>query len=281
MRLNAVLFSSTPSFGGFTCLKNLELLGALGVKSSIFDFPVLEKLTLLYCEGLFPNNFRAPNLKCLNQECPEIPLEYSLAGFKNLKEYSCNVYRISMTGAKSFDAVSFLDSLHKIEKLSLGISFVKYLVAGGCPNILSKPMPCLKILNMSGIEFINLPEVLCLLYLIWSAPNLRKLHISAYDEEDVVEGNLSNFLAKNCTNCTISHLEIVTLSCLNGHRDELELVKFLLAHSPLLKTMFINRHIFVKKEVALRMAEEMLQYSRASSKAQIRFLEYVVNIDRF
>lgn len=39
---------------------------------------------------------------------------------------------------------------------------------------------------------------------------------------------------------TIDRLEIVIFSFLEGRRVDLELVKFILAHSPLLKTMLIH-----------------------------------------
>lgn len=69
--------------------------------------------------------------------------------------------------------------------------------------------------------------------------------------------NLKDYLVEDCTK---GHLEIVTFNFLNGFRAELELVKFILAHSPLLKTMFIPRVGVIKKDVALRIKEEILQY---------------------
>lgn len=81
LRLNRVYLSSTLWFRSFTRL-------TIDFKSSMFDCPVPEKLTLLYCEGLFPNNFCAPNLKCLNEACGELPLEYSLAGLKSQRIFS-------------------------------------------------------------------------------------------------------------------------------------------------------------------------------------------------
>ncbi|XP_017239381.1 F-box/FBD/LRR-repeat protein At1g13570 [Daucus carota subsp. sativus] len=228
LRLDGVLFSTSPSFRSFTCLRSLELVDCINNKPSIFVCPVLGELVLIYCEGLLPNNFRAPNLKRLKQAICKLPLEYSLAGLPNLKEFSCTALTIPMINAKAFSGVNFLDSLHTIEKLSLKFTFVK-----------------------------------------------------AMEINDAVEGNLRNYLAKKFVDCTFEHLEIVTCTWLRGLRDELELVKFLLANSPLLKKMFIHHCVTVRTDVALNIAEEMLQYARASSEAQIRFLKDDLNIEYF
>ena len=49
----------------------------------------------------------------------------------------------------------------------------------------------------------------------------------------------------------------------------------------MLNTMSIHRSIDIKEDVALTMAEEIMQYSRASSTAEIRYLDDPVIIDDF
>ena len=66
-----------------------------------------------------------------------------------------------------------------------------------------------------------------------------------------------------------------------GRIAELELVKFLLAHSPSLKTMSIHRSERMKKDVALAMTDDMLEFPRSSSRAQIRRLIRPVSITDF
>ncbi|KAK1355596.1 hypothetical protein POM88_048852 [Heracleum sosnowskyi] len=125
---------------------------------------------------------------------------------------------------------------------------LKYLAAGGSPNRLSKPLPYLKTLNMCDLNFSHLSEVSCVLCLIRSAPIILKLPHS------VVSGGL---------------------------KAELELIKFLLGHSPLLKRMSIHRSPKIKKDVAFALGGEILQYSRASSRVQIRELKDPVIIDGY
>ncbi|KAK1371844.1 hypothetical protein POM88_037936 [Heracleum sosnowskyi] len=93
--------------------------------------------------------------------------------------------------------------------------------------------------------------------------------------------DLENYWIEDSEDFTTGHLEIVTFSEFKGLRAELELVKFLLAHSPLLKTMFIHRSECMSRDVALTVSEKMLKYSRSSSKAQVSHLKHSVEIDEF
>ncbi|KAK1355599.1 hypothetical protein POM88_048855 [Heracleum sosnowskyi] len=145
--------------------------------------------------------------------------------------------------AKRSNVVKVFGSLHRIKKLSIAMHFMKYL-----------------------------PEVSCLLCMIRSAPSLYKLYISTC--AGCAEVDLKNYRIEDSEDCTgMNHLEIVMFGKLKGLTAELELVKFVLAHSPLLKTMFIHHNESIKKGAALTMTEEMLQYPRASTRAQIRHLK--------
>lgn len=64
-----------------------------------------------------------------------------------------------------------------------------------------------------------------------------------------------------------------------GFKAELELIKFLLGHSPFLKRLSIHHSPVIEKDVAFTIAEEILQYSRASSRVQIRELKHPVIIE--
>ncbi|KAK1373300.1 FBD domain-containing protein [Heracleum sosnowskyi] len=278
LRLGSVWFPYIPAFRGFAHLTNLELIDVATSEQRIYDCPVLEKLTLIVCEGLFHTSFRAPNLKYLHQYYRQMTSKYSLSGYENVTEYSFRLSRNPTSRAKISNVVKVLGSLPKIEKFSVASCFIKYLAAGGSPNRLSKPLPCLKTLNISDINFNDLSEVSCLLCLIRSAPNLCKLHILAGDD---IQGNLNEYRIQDSEDCVVDHLEIVTFSYFTGLKAEMELIKFLLAHAPLLKTMLIHRSPKMIKDVAFNMADEMLQYSRVSSRAQIRHLKHPVRIDDY
>lgn len=145
----------------------------------------------------------------------EISEQITLSGLKNITDYSFGLCSYSFTKRKASNLVKVLGCLHNIKKFSIGLLsmrvifrlntfsigclhyllyfyitrqllilnalfiFVpKYLAEGDCPDRLFKPMPYLKTLNIFEVNFNDLSEVSCLLCLIRSAPNLRKLHIS-------------------------------------------------------------------------------------------------------
>ena len=125
LRLLSVWFPYTPwSCERFANLTHLELVDATySFGQSIFFCPVLEKLTLIICRGLFPNNFCAPNLKCLIQVYHKLSSKYSLAGLENLEEYSLMLLEDCSEEMQTFNVVIIPGSVHKIEKFSLaGVS---------------------------------------------------------------------------------------------------------------------------------------------------------------
>ncbi|KAK1373302.1 hypothetical protein POM88_029495 [Heracleum sosnowskyi] len=107
------------------------------------------------------------------------------------------------------------------------------------------------------MNFADLSEVYCLLCLIRSAPYLCKLHIShekCYHTEDFEcmcddEEYVNNYWIQDSDDCTINLLETVAFSNFIGLRAEMELAKFLLGHSPLLKTMSMHRSTDMKEDV--------------------------------
>ncbi|XP_074343879.1 F-box/FBD/LRR-repeat protein At1g13570-like [Apium graveolens] len=275
--LKNVWFPSTPAFGGLTFLKEIVLTDVSTSEQNVFNCPVLERLNLFRCKGLLPINFRAPNLKYLRQLYTKMPSEYSLAGLENLIEFSCMVaYDMEMPSETS-NVVKVFGCLNKIEKITISTSFIEYLAAGGSPNKFPHPLHYLKTLTFTDIHLTRVSEVSCLLCMIRSAPNLSKLHILVdWLGKDAGEGNLNNYWVNVSEDCTIDQLEIVTFCHLKGQRTELDLIKYLLAHSPQLKTMYINYVASVlKKDAAAAMTKEMLQYCKTSSGAQIIHLKQI------
>lgn len=128
LRLLSVWFPYKPTFGRFTYLTNLELVEATyHFEQNIFDCPVLEKLTLIICDGLYHTNFRAPNLNCLHEICRETDSEIPSAGLENLTECSFMLSRLGTLKAKSSNAVKYLGSFQKIEKFSIAGEFMKVI----------------------------------------------------------------------------------------------------------------------------------------------------------
>ena len=90
---------------------------------------------------------------------------------------------------------------------------------------------------------------------------------------DAIKENLENYWVDESEDSSLNLLEIVNFGYFKGLKVELELVRFILTHSPLLKTMYIHYDPYIKKDVAVTLTEEMVQYFKASIRAQIRHSE--------
>lgn len=119
----------TTTFGEFTRLTNLQLQGlrlvdATKFRKNIFNCPVLEKLKLICCSGLSLANFDAPNLKCLDEISPQI----TFTKLENLARFSFCLTSVSWpTQTKTSNLVKVISNLHKIEKFTIGIQFIKVI----------------------------------------------------------------------------------------------------------------------------------------------------------
>ncbi|KAL8093067.1 hypothetical protein AgCh_035084 [Apium graveolens] len=131
----------------------------------------------------------------------------------------------------------------------------------GYPNMQTEASNVVKVLD----GFYKVKRFSIAMYFLKADGNLMK---------EVDEENLKSYCIDDSEDCTIDHLEIVTFAGFEGQRPELELVRFLLGHSPLLKIMSIDCSEDIERDDELTMAKEMLQYSRASSRAQIRRINH-------
>ncbi|XP_028761854.1 F-box/FBD/LRR-repeat protein At1g13570 isoform X2 [Neltuma alba] len=81
-----------------------------------------------------------------------------------------------------------------------------------------------------------------------------------------------DFWSEECpSDCTLKQLKVVKLTDMCGVPHEMELIKFLLANSPVLETMSIVPCIYVM-ESQLKMLIELVRFRRASARAEIIFV---------
>ncbi|KAK1387375.1 FBD domain-containing protein [Heracleum sosnowskyi] len=116
-------------------------------------------------------------------------------------------------------------------------------------------------------------EILVVLRLILSSPNLQELHISSSSNAIAAsEASDLNFRETDCpTGCTLKRLKTVKISDLSGVPHEMEFLKFLLKNSPVFEVMSILPGIYVSCG-KLHVVIELLRFRRASAKAEIIFI---------
>ncbi|KAH1162021.1 hypothetical protein GLYMA_01G072000v4 [Glycine max] len=252
-------FDPPHSFKGFVCLRSLNLHQVLispdAIESLISRCPLLESLSLSYFDNL-ALTICAPNLKYLylEGEFKDICLEDTPL----LVEITIAMY---MTD----------DIAEHFEQIS-NCNFVKFL--GGVPNLekLVGLIYFTKTIELYQVNFEDMVEILVILRLITSSPNLKELQISGSSNIPVsVDTPDLDFWEKEClSDSTLNKLKTVKLSEMGGWLHEIEIIKYLLGHSPVLETLSIIPCVF-DVENNLKMLIELVKCQRASTRAEVIF----------
>ncbi|XP_049403165.1 uncharacterized protein LOC125866841 isoform X2 [Solanum stenotomum] len=136
---------------------------------------------------------------------------------------------------------SFLESFSALEHLKLNRFSLKFVVAvaNKVPARLPFNLKCVKHLCLDSILLKQLNNVLCVLCLLRSFLHLQYFEIQVIDEDDEIPERECLKL-EACSDVTFNHLREVKLSCTIGSEPELQLIKLLLAKSPMLERMLIQ-----------------------------------------
>ncbi|XP_074296224.1 F-box/FBD/LRR-repeat protein At1g13570-like [Silene latifolia] len=267
LTLDNCIINLLPFFKQFVNLKTIEFENVTFKGNSLTDFiascPALQTLTLTRCKGFEYMEIIAPNLKYLtvlgNFESVCFRNAATLIGFSvTLEETVAN-----HQSAGACELLAYLARPCKIENLSFGGHFCKFLTAGRIGRMFPTKYSCLKSLQLSNIETHVLDEFLWVIGLIKSCPVVEDLKIS--------------FSGKECEEHAIafdSHYRLcglrkVQLTSVSGVIMELKLIEYLLRCSPALETMSVKRDAKITKVLETRLARELMYFCRASPVAKI------------
>ncbi|RDY10607.1 F-box/FBD/LRR-repeat protein, partial [Mucuna pruriens] len=266
------------SFKGFMCLRSLNLHQVLispdAVESLISRCPLLESLSVTYSDNL-DLTIRAPNLKYLNLEgefkdiCLDTPLLIEIS----FAMYMTDDIAEHFEQSSNCNFVEFLGSVPNLEKLVGLIYFTKYLSIGIDSVRLPIMYNNLENIELYQVNFEDTKEILVIIRLITSSPNLKQLLISGSSNIPVVVDTPDmGFWEKEClSDSTLNKLQIVKLSEMGGWINEIEFIKYLLGRSPVLETFSIFPCVF-DMENNLKILIELVKCRRASARAEVVFL---------
>ncbi|KAI3423460.1 F-box domain-containing protein [Psidium guajava] len=283
LELSCCELDPPPCFKGFLCLRSLSLhrvlVAADAIENLIWNCPLLENLALSYFDDSLAITIRAPNLKQLYLEgdftdifLENTPLLRSLSVVMYMADDMAEQFELGQSSNCNF--VKFLSRVPCLVSLTGRAYFAKYLSVGDDPGPLPITFDHLKIIELFEVSFEDMKEVLVLLRMITSSPNLEELCISAGACTSPAEAPDSlDIWERECpADWTFKQLKVVMMTEVDGMPHEMELLKFLLGSSPVLKTMTISPSTYFKRD-RMDMLVELLRFRRASSEAEIIFLQ--------
>ncbi|XP_076918217.1 F-box/FBD/LRR-repeat protein At1g13570-like [Bidens hawaiensis] len=249
LKLYNCCFNLPPTFHGFPNLLRLELARETSELGEFFTrCPLLETL-ILYHSG----NARKVKLA-------------EIAELKNLKLLAFSLSGLNTnttTTVSSYNIFELLDSLPKLQGLHLGFHGYK-LTEGGAKKRFPTAFPSLKTLKLLGIDIGNGVNFSFAFELIKSSPNLQTLVIFAIQQE-------ADPIPIPEVEYNITELQSVELRNFKGSENEVYLIKYLFACSPLLKRIVIRPHVSLAPGEQLMFTRKLLKLRRASALAEIDF----------
>ncbi|AES59149.2 F-box/FBD-like domain protein, partial [Medicago truncatula] len=268
--LNYCWLKPPTKFEGFRSMKILYLnrvtMSQDAFNNMIYGCPVLEKLTLAKIDGLTHINIHAPNLKFF-----EVDDEFESINFDNTFQLA-NVFIYMKSKSNqgrlhgfSSNLANFFDHLPRIQSLQIADGFLKYLATGIVPEKL--PTLCVNLRSIClWINFNDLKQVSVVLCLLKSSPNLRDLRMIVQRDELTAHLTPASYCWKDIFSDPSMPLGVQHVSIgISGIKSELDFIRFLLLHSPMLEKVIVEPDVEIRSEVMT----ELLQLKKMSRQAEV------------
>ncbi|KAH0651244.1 hypothetical protein KY285_031361 [Solanum tuberosum] len=263
------------AFEGFDKLISLELCGVSTsselLESLISHCPLLEQLVLSTSEDLDRIEINAPMLRLFS-----FTGDISSICLKNVPR----LVEASLLGdieqAESLDFAKIFESCSALEDLSLNFLNSEFVAEEGYEVPTRLPY------NLNNVKQFYLPDILLVesyklsyvLCLIRSFPYLEYLEMEVCDEDDSdtdEESTEESLQPETLSDLTFNHLGEVQLGSFIGRTSEMQFIKHLLANSPVLERLVINRQFLDEEPLDTReeIFTEISNFPRVSPRAEI------------
>ncbi|KAL5995867.1 hypothetical protein ACLOJK_025939 [Asimina triloba] len=238
--------------------------------------PRLEELTLRDFTGLSGLKIRAPNLRdvcvvgelewvCFQNAPNAAEVSVVLVSSGSGRPVAGSVRRMLPPGA-----AEVLGGLLAVERLHLGFD-LQFLTAGNVPKRLPIFYDHLKNVKLH-MNIGDLKEILAVLCLLRSSPNVEKLRIMPSSTTISTKHAMDFWEERVNLDCVLCRLQTVKFKHIYGEKVEVEFMKFLLANSPVLDKMVIKPYAISKKR-RRSILKELRQAQNASARAKILYLD--------
>lgn len=169
--------------------------------------------------------------------------------------------------------VELFECLPLIEHLHMSSYPVQCFATGDMPQKLGTLLDRLRVVNLSGLCFAREIELRSALLLVASSPNIQKIVMKMYynPKEAVSQAAMNLLDLQDYSDVILDHLCELEITNISHMKPGLDFVKLILAKSPMLKKvgMVIDKQVDISSQV--KMLRDLLQYQRASTKAEIVF----------
>ncbi|XP_009768763.1 F-box/FBD/LRR-repeat protein At1g13570-like [Nicotiana sylvestris] len=276
LTLRNCLILPPPNFKGFDRLISLELrnvtISSKFLESLISKCLLLEQLVLRISEHLNSIEIKAPKLRSFDfkgnikfiilKDVPRLA-KLSLANTRNDEK------------AGKCDIAKFLESFTALEHLYLGNGSIEFFAGAGGTVLKRFPFifNCVKRLYLSDCCLGELEFNSCVVGLIRSFPCLQYLEIEVLYLYVDGTSALQSLEVEHFSDVTFNQLKEVNLKYIKGSKPLLQLMKLLLAKSPVLVRMLIDSYLDEESAAINICATELSKFQRASPKAEVVFIK--------
>ncbi|XP_058780788.1 F-box/FBD/LRR-repeat protein At1g13570-like [Vicia villosa] len=257
-----------PHFCGFKRLLELHLYLARfnsdALESLVSGCPFLEKLCIELCEGFQYLHISSHTLKVLFIDLLYDVKSICLKKADNLIDFTFEAKHVGLS--------SLFKSLPKVKLVGCNKNPYADIIP---PTCLACSFNSLKYLKLGVKDLNETGELLHIVRVLKSAPSLVKLVIQSYNFFEATRV-LDHSEELECRSCCLK-LQIVDISVRTKSQHAMSLIQFILANSPLLKTLTFNFDIIKLDALELhrilyRISQDLLGMERASPRAHVKLL---------
>ncbi|GAU17947.1 hypothetical protein TSUD_330720 [Trifolium subterraneum] len=273
-KLGGFNLSIPPNFSGFKRLLNLKLesvtFESSALESLISGCPLLEKLSIDYCNGFQYFHISAPTLKVLLLEFDKNVKSICLKNAKNLIDLTLMANEGWVSG--------LIKSLPRnIQRFSIGSSFNKKIPFADIipPTLVKSSFNSIKYLKLCDVKLNERGELLYIVSVLKSAPRLVELVVKSYSRVDITQAS-DRSEELECSSCCLNQLKTVNINIsATSHQHAMSLIHFILSNSTSLKTLTFDVR-FDSEELdaptLLSISQDLLLMKPASQSAQVKFI---------
>ncbi|PIA52457.1 hypothetical protein AQUCO_01000378v1 [Aquilegia coerulea] len=268
--LRGCILQLPSQFNGFSRLYTLKLyhvnLTREAIETLISKSPFLRHLKVWKCSFSSQLSIHAPKLKtcCVRGPCKLVDFRYT----PKLDDVTVGRWSVGIHYPCKLNKV--LRGIVKVKKLKIEYPYMEVKISF---LILGMTFRRLKYVEFH-VNYDDSKQMLAVLCLCMSSPNLEELHIKIMHGKDSLDHEEHLWEAQLKKKQKIfGHLKMMKLARFNGARHEFELLQFVLVNAVDLETLTIEywKESPHNEHEKLSMEEKVRQFERASPTAMILF----------